>query len=818
MLNSAGMRGIRSAIVLSAAAIIGLGIFIYLIPIYSPYYSVDSRLKRGEVQQISRHVAESVGVNLPRTLMENTTFESSGVTLNYLRGRTGTRHTDALVKSDSIALNYWKVLWFDPKKQSSESEKFQVNISQSGKILAFRSYLPDSVSGEFLDEASAKELLTSCWAKENLSSLLRTNISAWTLKNSEPVKHDRRQDWQFTFVKSGESIFGLNEQVSVRVGDDSIISFDKGYSVPPEFALLYASWSQPFIFMTFLSWIIIFVLFAVGLVIFLKRYNEGEAGAGSALLSGAVYYIAMSAATVVSFPSIASFITIGTLNLFYKALVVLGALLLLWNPLAAILTSSAWGIGESSARAIWPQKLFAFDAISHFRLFNERVGASVLRGYAFAGILLGLYAAMHPLFLTNGAVAASTTVLDSYVPSISALAGAFAMALFCETIYRFGLLSYFRRKGPVIGVAVSALLFIPSQFYELPYGEYFTFPRILFALGISAAMIYLFLRYDFVTVLVASALFSLAHLAIPIFNSGNLFFEWNSALIALALVVPPVISIVALVKKQHFELSVDLMPKHIRRISERERMAKELEIAKSVQSNLLPRVNPTVPQLEFGGICIPALEVGGDYYDFVQMKSGLIGTAIADVSGKGLPAAIYMTLTKGALQASAEDQPSPGKVLSKINSIVYKSISRGTFISMIYAVIDTKTRKVRFARAGHNPLALFSSDSTSAKLFTPNGLALGLDNGEKFDATLEEMEITLKPGDALVFYTDGFTEAMDSQANEFGEQRLVELIESTRQLPVREMLEKIDAGVRKFIGSAPQHDDMTMVAIKVKAE
>ena len=137
---------------------------------------------------------------------------------------------------------------------------------------------------------------------------------------------------------------------------------------------------------------------------------------------------------------------------------------------------------------------------------------------------------------------------------------------------------------------------------------------------------------------------------------------------------------------------------------------------------------------------------------------------------------------------------------------------------MIYAVMDTRTRKVRFARAGHNPLVFFSTDNDSAKLFTPNGLALGLDNGDKFDPTLEEMEITLKPGDVLVFYTDGFSEAMDSRSNEFGEGRLVELIEATRHLPVNEMLEKIESGIKKFVGNAPQHDDMTMVAIRVKAD
>lgn len=328
----------------------------------------------------------------------------------------------------------------------------------------------------------------------------------------------------------------------------------------------------------------------------------------------------------------------------------------------------------------------------------------------------------------------------------------------------------------------------------------------------------MFLRYDFLTILVTSILFNSVHSLIPIFASEASYFEINSVIAVILLILPIVISFVALWKKQHFELTVDLMPKHIRMISERERMTRELEIAKNVQINLLPRTSPSVPQFEFGGICIPALEVGGDYYDFVQMKNGMIGATIADVSGKGLPAAIYMTLTKGALQAYGEEEPSPRKVLSRINSIVYRSVARGIFISMIYAVLDTRTKKVRFARAGHNPLVYFSTEKKDVKLLSPSGLALGLDNGDKFDSNLDEMEIVLKPGDSLIFYTDGFSEAMDPKSNEFGEDRLVKLIESTRSLPVKEMLTKIEAEVRKFAAGAPQHDDMTMVVIKVKPE
>lgn len=813
------MKNKRSAILLAAAAIAGFAIFIYLVPRYSPLYSVDSRLDRGQVMEYSKKVAASIGTDLPDNLMQNTTFGSDGLSMAYLRSKIGIGKTNAIVRTDTLPLDYWRVLWFDPTKQTSNGTKLEVEVSAGGRLIGFNRHIPDTIAGSVLSQEEALSVFNKFWEDRGLAGLTGVDIKEWKLKEAEPIRLDHRQDWSLTYVRNGWNFHGLKEELKARVKDDGLISLHLSYSPPEPFRTTYTAQTSPFVFLTFSSWIVVFILFAVGLVVFLKRYNEGEAGIGAALLVAGIYYAAASIAVILWFPSIGTGLTIGDMNVFYESIIVAIALLILWYPMHSILGFSSWGIGESSSRAIWPEKLFTFDALSHGRIFNARLGGSTLRGYAFGGILLGLFAAAHPLLrLSDMIVSQGGTVSapDSYFPSIAVLADALATALFCETFYRFGILSYFGKKKLTTGIAVSVFLFIPSVFYPLPFGVYTALPRVIFSVALSAALIFLFVRYDFITVLVASAIFCSAQGLIPVFASSNSFFVTNAVLAVVLLAIPVAVSFAALWKKQPFELSVDLMPAHIRRISERERMAKELEIAKNVQNNLLPRATPAVPQLEFGGICIPALEVGGDYYDFVQMGSGLIGTAIADVSGKGLPAAIYMTLTKGALLASAEDQPSPRKVLSKINQIVYHSISRGTFISMIYAVIDTTTHRVKFARAGHNPLALFSSGGKRAKLFTPNGLALGLDNGDKFDSTLEEMEIPLQPGDALVFYTDGFTEAMDSEANEFGEERLVDLIESSRHLPVKDMLEKIDAGVRKFVGGAPQHDDMTMVAIKVK--
>ena len=811
----------RSAIFLAAAAIGGIVLFISLVPRYSILYSIDSRLDRGQVLDFSRKIAHRIGMTLPSGLMQNTTFMAEGVSLAYSMSEIGTRRTNELVRADSLPLNYWDVMWLDPAKQSVNGTLLEVEISAGGKLTGYKRFVPDTAAGVVLQEKEALENFHAFWDAHNLSEVTGLSLSSFRLSASEPVVLEHRQDWSLTFTDDTTGVPGLREEMKARLDGNEITSLDISYRPPEQFRIDYSAKSYPYVFLTFIAWIAMFLSFAAGLAIFLKRYNEGEAGIGSSLSVSIAYYVFAALAMMLSFPSLGKGLGIGTMNIFYLTLVVSGIILLLWLPLVSILTFSAWGVGESSSRAIWPGKLHSFDAASHLKVFNEKLGGSVLRGYAYGGVILGLYALLHPILRLHeypSEFMGTGTPLDSYVPSVKVLAGAFSTALFSETFSRLGVLSFFGRKKLGKGIAASLILFFPMLYYPMPFGEYGVLAEILFCIGLSAAFIWLFLRYDFVMVLVAGTIFCSAQGLIPIFSSSNAYFQTNSIIAIVLFVLPVLISFVALWRKQAFELTVDLMPAHIRRISERERMAKELEIAKNVQNNLLPRTTPAVPQLEFGGMCIPALEVGGDYYDFVQMHGGLIGTAIADVSGKGLPAAIYMTLTKGALLASAEDQPSPRKVLSKINQIVYHSISRGTFISMIYAVIDTKTRKVKFARAGHNPLALFSSNSTSAKLFTPNGLALGLDDGEKFDSTLEEMEITLMPGDALVFYTDGFTEAMDSEANELGEEHLVQLIESSRHLPVKEMIAKIDSGVRKFVGGAPQHDDMTMVVIKVKAE
>ena len=287
-------------------------------------------------------------------------------------------------------------------------------------------------------------------------------------------------------------------------------------------------------------------------------------------------------------------------------------------------------------------------------------------------------------------------------------------------------------------------------------------------------------------------------------------------LILLFLMIVPVLQIIiSSIKREEFQYSYEGLPNHIRRISERERMQKELEIARNVQMGLLPKSKPVIDGFDISGKCLPAKEVGGDYYDFVTLSPTKLGIAIGDVSGKGVPAAIYMTLTKGILQSHADETISPRLVLNKVNKLLYRNIEKNSFVSMFYAVLDTQKKDITFARAGHNPGIMINQKDGSNQELNTDGIALGLEEGAVFNRTLKEHTITLAVGDTLVFYTDGFTEAMNRHKEEFGEERLIRLISEHRHLCSQDLIEVLVKNIKGFTKEMPQHDDMTIVVIKL---
>jgi sigma-B regulation protein RsbU (phosphoserine phosphatase) len=254
--------------------------------------------------------------------------------------------------------------------------------------------------------------------------------------------------------------------------------------------------------------------------------------------------------------------------------------------------------------------------------------------------------------------------------------------------------------------------------------------------------------------------------------------------------------------------------------AEKKRLEEELRIAHEIQMSLLPQGPLLMPGLSVTALCVPAREVGGDYYDFLPLDDHRVGVLIADVSGKGTSAALYMAELKGLVLSLSEIHNSPRTLLLAANRIIAKHLDARSFITMTYAVIDLRARTMTYARAGHTPLIYApgpGADSRQVRILAPSGMVLGLtlDNGEMFERLLEEETIGLQPGDLYLFFTDGISEAMNAADDCFGEERLGEIVEAHGHLPSEELRERVLREIAAFVGEAPQHDDMTMILLKI---
>ncbi len=258
----------------------------------------------------------------------------------------------------------------------------------------------------------------------------------------------------------------------------------------------------------------------------------------------------------------------------------------------------------------------------------------------------------------------------------------------------------------------------------------------------------------------------------------------------------------------------------LQQAAEKKRLEEELRIAHEIQMSLLPQGEFVMPGLSVTALCVPAREVGGDYYDFLPIDDHRVGLLIADVSGKGTSAALYMAELKGLMLSLSQIHASPRELLIAANRLIAPHLDARSFITATYAVIDVRARTMTYARAGHTPLIYVpgpGAASRRAEILAPDGMVLGLklDQGEMFERHLVEETLALHPGDLCVLFTDGISEAMNAADDCFGESRLGQIAEDHASLPPDELRERVLREVSAFVGSTPQHDDMTMILLKV---
>jgi serine phosphatase RsbU (regulator of sigma subunit) len=242
-----------------------------------------------------------------------------------------------------------------------------------------------------------------------------------------------------------------------------------------------------------------------------------------------------------------------------------------------------------------------------------------------------------------------------------------------------------------------------------------------------------------------------------------------------------------------------------RMLREKEALERELAIARDVQRELLPSAIPEVRGLQLAAVCTPAVGVGGDLYDFLPVSEDLFGLVIADVSGKGIPAALVMAGIQASVRSLALPGLPPGELNRRLNEMLVRSTSDARYATMFFALYDHRERLLTYSNAGHHPPLLLSEQGLSR--LAADGLPIGILGGTRYG----EGARRLKAGDLLALYTDGVVEAPDPQGNEFGEARLIGVLERHRDENLDDLLQRVVDDVERWRGSAPPHDDITLV-------
>jgi sigma-B regulation protein RsbU (phosphoserine phosphatase) len=249
-------------------------------------------------------------------------------------------------------------------------------------------------------------------------------------------------------------------------------------------------------------------------------------------------------------------------------------------------------------------------------------------------------------------------------------------------------------------------------------------------------------------------------------------------------------------------------------LSAREKQKRELEIAHEVQERLFPQEYPPIDGVDYAGACRPALEVGGDYYDFIALSTTELGIAIGDVSGKGIPAALLMATLRAFLRGQTlQRQSDLTAVMANLNKLVYESSTSNRYATFFYGEFDAASRVLNYVNGGHNPPMLFrrSDDGGDVVRLDAGGPVIGLIE----DCFYQHGRATLERGDVLVAYTDGISEAMNENDDEWGEDRLKDAVRRNRGVAARELIDRIMKSADEFVAGAPQHDDMTAVVVRL---
>jgi hypothetical protein len=479
--------------------------------------------------------------------------------------------------------------------------------------------------------------------------------------------------------------------------------------------------------------------------------------------------------------------------------------------LLLILGGAGYGLARNRYRGKWATIELAARGQAFRRQVSEPVAAGALCGVAIAAIpyAIGRLSGV-PLDLTG------IEAIGAWVPETSAMR--FAVINLVVGFLGLGLPLALRFRARWLRFGLAAIVIVAFAF---ALGHRFdgVAPALIQGAAAAGICLWLFAEFDLLAVIAAAAT---AHaVLVPcillVQPAGSFRDLGVRALFVIGAAIAAALYFAVRgrdVDAADEPLASGLDEGETRARSSRERLEAEFQVARKAQQDALPAIPAAIDGLTFDAVCEPAQQVGGDLYDFFPLPDGRLGVAVADVSGKGVPAALYMMVTKGLISAAARDSGDLRHILQSLNLHLHRACKRKVFVTLAAVAIDPAARRVEYGRAGHNPMVWRRTRRGETLLLKPSGVGLGMCSAEPFARSLRLESLDLEEGDAIVLYSDGVTEAVNPVLDQYGEDRLMRAIETADGGSAAEIRAAIMRDLAVFADGAPARDDITVVAIR----
>jgi len=716
---------------------------------------------------------------------------------------------------------YWEITWMKNSdivfggsdRQLEELKDFigRLNIKYDlqGRLIGLNHGFPDTSKFKPISESEAFSIVNDFSSKFlgyiNLSTIKLTEKRGFEVGPPRIDFKDKpdappppvRERIDFTYTASYfDSLSGANKNISISI-TGSKVSLVKLLDNKVESSQL----KDDDTIHKIINGIIIVATIILMIILLFKRFRAFELGYKHGLKLAIITAIFIGAEIFIS--------TSGEFSSTIIIALVLGPI---FSGLGVLII---WTITESIGREKWKDKFVSLDLMLKGYFRDSRIGLAMLNGIALGfllnSVLLILYFLFEKIYPIS-IMSSSNDFLSQSQGAIKLFFNSLGSTIYIFITYVVFTSSYLKGKLKDIYIVILSgiILGLINTGFVSP-----DLIDILIQSAIGMIIIWFFLKTDILTTFIGAAAFYFIFRAVPLLMIPSVFYAQSIIVILFLFAGFLLWSIYAIITKDKALDFDSLTPAYAARITERERLKRELEIAEEVQLSFLPKEDPVCREILIASRCIPASEVGGDYYDYIKFDDNSIGIVIGDVSGKGIQASFYMTLVKGFLKAVAKQTSSTSGILNKLNELFCENVDKGNFITMVFAKFSLAEKRLIFSRAGHNPILIRHAAEKKTNSYQPKGFALGMEMTGQFPRFIEEENVQLNSGDLVVFYTDGITEAMNKKKEEYGTERLIHLLNELDNDTPEEVIDKVYKDVKNFIGRAPQHDDMTMVVVKV---